>query len=136
MQELRSTEILDKEILNDAAKKAENIRKKTEDDVSQIIASVDDDVAVVIVDGAVELAVHGVILEHIGQVIRIAEVVDADDLNVRMLDGAAHDHASDAAEAVDADFDVAHSFFLRYCKIVIAQELAIVLYAFLSHLQR
>lgn len=45
MQELRSTEILDKEILNDAAKKAENIRKKTEDDVSQIIASVDDDVA-------------------------------------------------------------------------------------------
>ena len=45
MQELRSTEILDKEILNDAAKKAEKLRKKTEEDISQIIASVDDDVA-------------------------------------------------------------------------------------------
>ena len=44
MQELRSTEILDKEILNDAGKKAESIKKKTEKEISQIIASVDGDV--------------------------------------------------------------------------------------------
>ena len=34
MQELRSTEILDKEILNDAAKKAENIKRKTDEEIS------------------------------------------------------------------------------------------------------
>ena len=45
MQELRSTEILDKEILNDAVKKAERIKKQTDEDISQVIASVDDDVA-------------------------------------------------------------------------------------------
>lgn len=44
MQELRSTEILDKEILNDARKKAEKIKKKTEAEIERIISSVDDDV--------------------------------------------------------------------------------------------
>ena len=46
MQELRSTEILDKEILNDAAKKAENIKRKTDEEISQVIASVDENVAI------------------------------------------------------------------------------------------
>lgn len=44
MQELRSTELLDKEILNDARKKAEKIRKKTEEEIEQILSSVDDDI--------------------------------------------------------------------------------------------
>ena len=46
MQELRSTEILDKEILNDAAKKAENIKRKTDEEISQVLASVDENVAI------------------------------------------------------------------------------------------
>ena len=46
MQELRSTDILDKEILNDAAKKVENITRKTDEEISQVIASVDENVAI------------------------------------------------------------------------------------------
>ena len=46
MQELRSTDILDKEILNDAAKKVENIKRKTDEEISQVIASVDENVAI------------------------------------------------------------------------------------------
>lgn len=45
MQELRSTEILDKEIQNDARKKAENILKKADAECERIIASVETDIA-------------------------------------------------------------------------------------------
>lgn len=40
MEELRSTEILDKEIINDAHKKAERIEKRADDECAQIKASV------------------------------------------------------------------------------------------------
>jgi len=41
MQELRSTDILDKEIQSDARKKAEKILKKADSDCAEILASVD-----------------------------------------------------------------------------------------------
>ena len=44
MQELRSTDILDKEIQTDARKRAEKILKKADSDVSNILASVDENV--------------------------------------------------------------------------------------------
>ena len=44
MQELRSTDILDKEIQTDARKRAEKILKKAEADSSEIIASVDENI--------------------------------------------------------------------------------------------
>lgn len=44
MQELRSTDILDKEIQADARKKAENILRKADSDCAKLIASVDDDI--------------------------------------------------------------------------------------------
>ena len=44
MQELRSTDILDKEIKTDARKRAEKILKKAESDFSSILSSVDDNV--------------------------------------------------------------------------------------------
>lgn len=45
MQELRSTDILDKEIHSEARKKAEEILKKADSDCAQILASVDETVA-------------------------------------------------------------------------------------------
>ncbi len=45
MQELRSTDILDKEILTDARKKAEKILKKADSDCAELIARVEADIA-------------------------------------------------------------------------------------------
>ena len=45
MQELRSTDILDKEIQTDARKRAEKILKKADSDSSNILDSVDDNIA-------------------------------------------------------------------------------------------
>ena len=44
MQELRSTDILDKEIQSDARKKAEKILKKADSNCSEILASVDENI--------------------------------------------------------------------------------------------
>lgn len=46
MQELRSTEILDKEIQSDARKKAENILKKADSDCENILSSVNENLDV------------------------------------------------------------------------------------------
>src|SRR5574344_2190042 len=46
MQELRSTEILDKEIQSDARKKAENILKKADSDCENILSSVNENLNV------------------------------------------------------------------------------------------
>lgn len=45
MQELRSTDILDKEILTDARKKAEKILKKADADSAELLAKVETDIA-------------------------------------------------------------------------------------------
>ena len=56
---------------------------------------------------ALEAAVHGVVAQHVGQVVRLQQVVDGDDLDVvaEVLHGRAQHVASDAAEAVDANLD-------------------------------
>src|SRR3989338_743377 len=57
-------------------------------------------------DFALEAAVHAVVLEHIGQVVGLEQVVDAHDFDVReVLHRSAEHHAADAAEAVDANLD-------------------------------
>ena len=53
----------------------------------------------------IDPAVHGVVLQHIGQVIGGTQVVDAHDLDLGVLQAAAQDHAADAAKTIDADFD-------------------------------
>src|SRR5438477_105233 len=53
---------------------------------------------------ASQLVVHRVVLEQMGQGLRVREVVDADHLDITTgLERGAEEHASDAAEAVDAD---------------------------------
>ncbi|MCY1371374.1 hypothetical protein D9M69_585140 [compost metagenome] len=57
-------------------------------------------------DVTLEAAVHAVVLQHVGQVVGLQQVVDRHDLDVaEVLDGAAQHVAADAAEAVDADLD-------------------------------
>jgi hypothetical protein len=57
-------------------------------------------------DIALEAAVHAVVLEHVGEVVGLEQVVDADDLDAgEVLHGGTEHHAPDAAEAVDANLD-------------------------------
>ena len=59
---------------------------------------------------ALELAVHGVILQHIGQIVSGAQVIDAHDLNFGMVDAGTEDHTADPAKAVNTNFD-RHGYF-------------------------
>src|SRR5690606_18835213 len=55
---------------------------------------------------ALEAAVHRVVAQHVGQVIGLEQVVDADDLDVvEVLDRRTQHVAADAAEPVDAYLD-------------------------------
>src|SRR5690606_30863894 len=55
---------------------------------------------------ALEAAAHGVVAQHVGQVVRLEQVVDGDDLDVtEILDRRTQDVAADAAEPVDAYLD-------------------------------
>jgi hypothetical protein len=58
-------------------------------------------------DFALEAAVHRVVLEHVGQVVGLEQVVDGNDLDVvlEVLHRCAQHVATDAAEAVDTEFD-------------------------------
>ena len=74
--------------------------------------AVDHDVIALGGDLTLELAVHGVELQHIGQIIGGTQIVDAHDLNVGMVQAAAHDHTTDTTETVDTDFDTHKNIFL------------------------
>ncbi len=70
--------------------------------------AVDGDGAVLVVahDFAVEAALHGIVLHAVGDVAGgMAGSVDGDDLDVVRLDGGAEGQRTDAAEAIDTDFD-------------------------------
>ena len=63
-------------------------------------------------DGAIELAVHGVILEHVSHVVDGQQVIDTHNLNViyiALLKGRAEHKTTDAAESVNTDFNFSHN---------------------------
>ena len=68
--------------------------------------AVDHEVFAVHSHGALEAAVHRVILQHVSQVVGLEQVVDRNDFDVFefgfLRDGAKH-HAADAAKSVDTD---------------------------------
>ena len=71
--------------------------------------AVDHQVVAVHRDVALEFTVHGIVLQRVGQVIRLQQIVDADDFDVgKILRCGAKHHASDAAKTVDAYFDCHH----------------------------
>ncbi len=66
------------------------------------------DLQVVAVHGdiAIKTAMHGVVLQHIGEVIRLQQVVDGDHFEAReVLGDGTEGHAADAAEAVNTYFN-------------------------------
>ena len=70
------------------------------------VLAVDDEFALfeVEVNSAVELAVHGVVLEHVSHVVNGKKVVDCNYFDVFALGGCAENEATDTAEAVNTDF--------------------------------
>ena len=79
------------------------------------LVAVDDDGLLGSLNGAVELAVHGVVLQHVSEVVSGAQVVDADDLDLGEVDACAEDHTADASKTIDTNFD-RHTFFLHYLR--------------------
>jgi len=69
--------------------------------------AVDNQVLAVDGDIALEVAVHGVVLEHVSQIVGIQQVVDTHDLDVvsEILRDRAEGHAADTAKTVNAYFD-------------------------------
>ncbi|RNC37429.1 ribosomal protein L35a, partial [Trypanosoma cruzi] len=49
--------------------------------------------------------VRGVILQHVRHVIRVQQIVNANNLNVVAVLRGAEDHSADAAKAIDANLD-------------------------------
>jgi hypothetical protein len=50
--------------------------------------------------------VHRVVLQHVGEVVGLEQVVDADDLDVaEILNGSTENHTSDTTKTVDTYFD-------------------------------
>ena len=52
----------------------------------------------------VQSAENGIVLREMGERLRVGEIVDRDELDVRIVQGGANHVASNAAEAVDANF--------------------------------
>ena len=87
--------------------------------------AIDHDVAALGGDGALELAVHGIELQHIRQIIGGAEIIDAHDLDVGVIHAAAHDHTTDTAKPIDTDFNThkTSSSLMEYPKCMVCLEL-------------
>ncbi len=56
-----------------------------------------------------KIAQHGIVLQQMRERFSVRNVVHGDELDILVVERRAHDVASDAAEAIDADFD-GHSF--------------------------
>ena len=87
-----------------------------------ICLAVDGDEVGAVGDLVLEVAEDGVVLEQVGQGGGGGEVVDGDEFDVRVAEGAAEDVASDAAEAVDA-YLYCHISLLLVCDVVDALRL-------------
>ena len=81
------------------------------------LLAVDDQGVALNRDLAFEAAVHAVVLEHVSQVVGFEQVVDAHHFDVlEVLCSGTEHHATDAAKAVDANFD-GHGSILSKLKI-------------------
>ena len=58
---------------------------------------------------------HRIMLQHVSQVVGGAQVVDANDLDLGVIQAGAEHHAADPAKAIDANFN-AHVEFLLFLK--------------------
>ena len=76
--------------------------------------AVDDDGVVGVLNGAVKLAVHGIITQHVGHVIGGHEgIVDTHELDVGTGDTRAEHQTADPAKAINANFNAHNESLLR-----------------------
>ena len=69
--------------------------------------SIDDELPIFRLDCAVELAVGGIVLEHVDHVVKVNEgVIDGDDVHIARIKSSPGDQAPDAAESIH--FDLHH----------------------------
>ena len=76
------------------------------------LAAVDHDAVVVALHIGGESAVHSIVFQHVGQIIGGAEVIDAHDLDLGMVQACAKDHTANAAKAVNTDLNTHKTYFL------------------------
>ena len=69
------------------------------------LLAVDNDGVLGSLDGAVELAMHGIVLQHVSEVVSRAQIVDADDFDFREVQACTEDHTADTAKTIDTNFD-------------------------------
>jgi hypothetical protein len=69
------------------------------------LLAVDDQRALGGLDRALERAVNGVILQHVRQLRGVEQIVDAHDLDIRMIRGRAEHQPADASKSIDAHLD-------------------------------
>ena len=67
--------------------------------------TVDDQRVLAAFDVSLAAAVHRIVLEHIGKIIGRAQIVDADHVDLGMLEAGTEHHTADTAKAVDTDFN-------------------------------
>jgi len=67
--------------------------------------TVDDQRVLAAFDVGLAAAVHRIVLEHIGKIIGRAQIVDADHVDLGMLEAGTEHHTADTAKAVDTDFN-------------------------------
>ncbi len=69
------------------------------------LLAVDNDGVLGSLDGAVELAMHGIVLQHVSEVVSRAQIVDADNFDFREVQACTEDHTADTAKTIDTNFD-------------------------------
>ena len=70
-----------------------------------------------VADLSLAAAMHGIILQHVSQVVGGAQIVDAYDLDLGVIQAGAEHHTADTAKAIDANFNAHVEFLLFYPKL-------------------
>ena len=78
--------------------------------------AVNDQLAVFNFNGTFELAVHGIITQHISHVFNINQVIDADDFNIVSFLSSTENQAADTAKSVNTDANC-HIIILPLLKV-------------------
>ena len=78
------------------------------------LLAVDNDGVLGVAHLSLALAMHGIILQHISQVVGGAQIVDAHNLDLGVIQAGAEHHAADTAKTIDANFDAHVELLLFY----------------------
>ena len=70
------------------------------------LVAIDDHVVAIDLDVVLELAMNGIVLQHVSEIIRVEKVVDTDNLNVicEVFHSSAEHHTADTTETIDTEF--------------------------------